>query len=176
MDQEARCRPRYDHVKFGRSKSKDKQKALLGVGSAIVDMAIEDACSSTEAFGVIPNSQGTDELFVFRCFDKITGNLAQPKSIICGVLKLGDKLRVLRDQDVFSLLDSIAMNVKPQSDSSRLPTLDNTERTNVNAIFAEVIAGLPTLKVPFKAPDIELLGVIRGEINLERIANMTPDM
>jgi ERCC4-related helicase len=157
-------KPRYDHIKFGRSKNKDSQKTILGIGSAVVDMAIDDACSFTETFGILDSSKKPEELFVFRCFDKITGNVAQPKSIICGVLKSTDKLRVLRDQDVFECLNSISAIVKLQNDHSPFSELDGIEQADTNAIRKEVIAGLPSLEVPFKAPDVELIGVIRGSL------------
>jgi len=158
-------KPRYDRIKFGRPKGKGRENTLLGIGSAIVDVAIEDACSNTESFGVLPNTEDTRELFVFRCFDKITGNVAAPKFIICGVLKSADDLRVLTDQDVFKLLDLFATNIKPQSENALLPKESNIEPSNMDAISNKIFASLPALKMPFQAPDIELLGILKGISN-----------
>ncbi len=154
-------KPRYERVKFGRTKSKEVQKSLLGIGSAVVDVAIETSCEITDSFATLPGADNTCEIFVFRSFDKVTRNIAQPKSIICGILKLTDSLKVLRDQEVFELLDGSAAVLKPQKEQAPGPQTTG-KRTDLGEMKTHLIADISKLNLPFTAPDFELLGVIVG--------------
>ena len=156
---------RYEDIKFGRAKNKAEQQTILGIGSAIVDAAIDEACARPDTFGNVSNGKPSEELFVFRCFDKITGNAAQPKSIICGVLKVADGRFVLRDQDVFRKLNSVAANLRPQVESGTVAPCMPAEAAEIDAVRSELVASLPQMKVPFKVPDFELLGVLRGRFD-----------
>jgi len=154
-------KPRYEQVKFGRAKSIEAQKSLLGIGSAVVDVAIETACEITDAFATLPGTDTDCELFVFRSFDRVTLNIAQPKSIICGIYKLPESFKVLRDEEVFGLLNQSAADLKPQNEQT--PTPEATcKRTNLEEITKHLIANISKLNLPFTAPDFELLGVIVG--------------
>jgi hypothetical protein len=102
-------------------------------------------------------------LLVFRCYDRITGNLSQPNAIICGVLCEAESFRTLKDWQVLRLLNELAGTVKPSADTDAEPTAAPAGKieilTKAEALLRE---DLPSLDLPFRQPELELLGIVVG--------------
>lgn len=78
-----------------------------------------------------------------------------------GVMKTEKQLRVLQDKEVFNLLNKIAATLKPQFDEVP-PRFTKSDQAQLDRIFQELTSRVPELMLPFKAPDLELIGVIKG--------------
>ena len=100
---------------------------------------------------------------VFRCYDRITGNLAQPKAIICGVICEVGSIRILKDWQVLQMLNELASTLRPLADSEPVAAAappGNAEiLTRAEALLREAF---PSLDLPFRQPELELLGIVAG--------------
>ena len=95
-------KPRYDDLQFVRRPLSRRRGTVLGVGNRLFDTALAQAQQHSEAYSVIASSAQDSILFVFRCYDLITGNIAQPKTIVCGVLAQASSIRILTDGQVYA--------------------------------------------------------------------------
>jgi hypothetical protein len=156
-------RPRYNDVQFCRKALTGEKCTILGVGSRLFDIALEQACALPDSYAAVTDRPESGLLLVFRCYDRITGNLGQPKSIICGVLREADSFRTLKDWEVLLLLNELAGTVKATAESEAEPTAapaGNIEMlTEAEALMRET---LPSMDLPFRQPELELLGIIAG--------------
>lgn len=160
---------RYDDVHFCR-KSAGKRGTVLGVGHKLLDAALEQACHLQDSYTSVGSNSAGASLFVFRCYDRITGNIAQPKTIIGGALYQAKSFRLLKDWQVLRLLNESSQRIKSsvEADSTPAPvTLGEVQiLADAEALMRDA---LPTLDLPFRQPDLELLGIIIG---IEGIAIM----
>jgi hypothetical protein len=157
-------KPRYDDVHFERRPSSGKKGTILGVGGRLFDAALEQACQLPDAYTEGAFGSETGLLFVFRCYDRITGNVAQPKTIIYGVLREGESIRILKDWQVLQMLNELASNLKPPADSD--PATSVSPRGNTETLIrAEDLLreAFSTLDLPFRQPELELLGIVAGK-------------
>jgi superfamily II DNA or RNA helicase len=160
--QTAGVRPRYDDVHFERKSPARGKGTILGVGSRLFDAALEQACELPESYAAITASK-SGFLLIFRCYDRITGNLAQPKSIIYGVIPELESIHILRDWQVLQALNEFAGTLKPMADSEMAPggappgKLENL--TRAESVLRQA---LPSLDLPFRQPELELLGIAAG--------------
>jgi superfamily II DNA or RNA helicase len=156
-------RPRYDDVHFDRKASSREKGTILGVGSRLFDVALEQACQQPDTYAAFTDGPETGLLLVFRCYDRITGNLAQPKTIIYGVIREAESIRILKDWQVLQMLNEIACTLKPLADSEPAPGAappGNREiLTRAEALLREAF---PSLDLPFRQPELELLGIATG--------------
>lgn len=159
-------KPRYTDVRFNRKPSSSGEKGtVVGVGSRLLDTALEQAGQLPESYAVVserPDSQSL--LLIFRCYDRITGNPGQPKTIMCGVLYEGDAFRTLKDWQVLLMLNELAGSVKPtvetEADRAAVAPTGNLEiLTKGEAVLREA---LPSLDLPYRQPELELFGIIAG--------------
>ena len=159
----AGVRPRYDDVHFERKPLSPKKGTILGVGSRLFDAALEQACQIPDTYAAVNDSPETRLLLVFRCYDRITGNLTQPKAIICGVIREAGPIRILKDWQVLQMLNELASTLRPSTDSEPFADaapLGNAEiLTRAEALLREAF---PSLDLPFRQPELELLGVVAG--------------
>jgi ERCC4-related helicase len=156
-------RARYDDVHFDRKRSSRKRGTVLGVGTRLLDQALEQACQLPDTYTTMGSDSDAAELFTFRCYDRITGNLAQPKTVIYGVICEKGKLRIIKDWEVLQLGNMLASTLKPLADSEAMPTTVRSGKKEVlSRAEALLRAALPTLGLPFRQPELELLGIIEG--------------
>jgi hypothetical protein len=67
----------------------------------------------------------TELMLVFRCYDRITGNPAQPKAVICGIICAARKLRIIKDWQVLQTANELASTIRPLLDSEASPITGN---------------------------------------------------
>ena len=156
-------RARYDDVHFERKPASPKKGTILGVGSRLFDAALDQACQLSETYAALADGSGPGTLLVFRCYDRITGNPAQPKTIIYGVICEVESMCILKDWQVLRMLNELAGPLKPAADSE--PTLGAAPPGNLEVLTqAEALLreAFPSLDLPFRQPELELLGIVAG--------------
>ena len=135
----------------------------VGVGNRLFDAALEQARKLVGAHTVVADELDAGLFFIYRCFDRITGNPGQPQSIICGVFCEGVTSRILKDWEVLSSLNRLTVNAKSSPD---LESETATGRPGCTEALKTAEVALreyfPFLDLPFRQPDLELLGVVSG--------------
>ena len=100
-------------------------------------------------------------LLVFRSYDLVTGNPAQPKSIILGVISKAGSVQLVKDWQVLKLLSTLASSIRSTTDtetpSNAVLPGERRILTQAEALLREAI---PTLNLPFRQTELELLGII----------------
>jgi superfamily II DNA or RNA helicase len=154
-------KPRYEDAHFERRPPSPKKGTILGIGSRVFDAALEQACHLTASYGVAHHGEDSGLLLIFRTYDRITGNPAQPKSIVLGVLQQGGEFRLLKDWQVLQFLSELASTIRTIADTEDAPDAtppgDRAVLTQGEALLREAF---PSLDLPFRAPELELLGII----------------
>jgi superfamily II DNA or RNA helicase len=160
----AGIRPRYEDVHFERKRPPRKKGTVLGVGSRLLDAALDQACQLPDTYAIVTDEVGPDLIFVFRCYDRITGNIAQPKAVICGVLYQGGTLHLIKDWQILSSANEVAGGVRPAAESE--PGLISVQPGSKDVLTrAELLLteSISSLDLPFRQPDLELIGVLGGK-------------
>jgi superfamily II DNA or RNA helicase len=156
-------KPRYDDLQFVRRPVSRRKGTVLGVGNRLFDTALAQAQQYSETYSVIASGGENSILFVFRCYDLITGNMAQPKTIVCGVLAQANSIRILTDGQVLQLLNDLATNVRPSPDSDTvLQASIPGDPGKLHRSEAFLRSALPSFDLPFRQPEVELLGILAG--------------
>lgn len=154
-------KPRYEDVHFERRPASPKRGTVLGVGCRVFDVALTQACQLADSYACVGDSGSKKLLLIFRTYDRITGNPAQPRSIVLGVSCQDHELELLKDWQVLQALNALSSLLKPAAIEGTGShhglrwgdeTLGNAEAVARNA--------LPSLDLPFRQPELELLGVI----------------
>lgn len=123
---------------------------------------MEQACGLSESYAAI-TAASSGLLLIFRCYDRITGNLAQPKSIVYGVISEAESIHILKDWQVLQLLNEVAGALKPMTDSETAPVaVPLGKLETLTRAEAELRRALPLLDLPFRQPALELLGIAAG--------------
>jgi len=154
-------KPRYEDAHFERRLPSQKKGTILGIGSRVFDAALAQACQLTDSYAVSQHGEASGLLFVFRTYDRITGNPAQPKSIVLGILQERDKFRLLKDWQVLQSLNALTVELKPLSNEENPPAnVPLGDQSVLQQADTVARAALPTLDLPFRQPELELLGII----------------
>ena len=149
-------RPRYDDVHFERKSSSGKKGTILGVGSRLFDTALEQACQLPDTYAAVTHGVFTGLLLIFRCFDRITGNLAQPKTVVCGILQDAQGMRLLKDWQVLQTLNELAGTIKPPAEADPAPGAAPAGDTDILSQAEAMLRGaFPSLDLPFRQPDLD---------------------
>ena len=153
-------KPRYEDVHFDRKPRSRSKGTIIGIGSRLFDAALEQACHLPDAFAAIEHTPAPSVLFVFRSYDRVTGNPAQPKSIILGLVAEAAELRLLKDWQVLESLNAIAALIKPSSDpDAAVSSVPAGNRELLSRAETQLRVALPSLDLPFRQPELELLGI-----------------
>ena len=156
-------RQRYDDVHFERKSLSRTKGTILGVGSRLFDSALQQACQMPDAYAAVSGHPQTSLLLVFRCYDRITGNVAQPKAVICGVIHEAGSIRMVKDWQVLQMLNELASTLRPSTDlepcADAAPVGSAEILTQAESLLREA---LPSLDLPFRQPELELLGIVAG--------------
>jgi len=159
----AGVRHRYDDAHFDRKAPSAKKGTILGVGSRIFDVALDQACHLPDVYASLTQDPDKRTLLVFRCFDRVTGNAAQPKAIISGAVRDAEGFQILKDWQVLLMLNELANIVKPPAEADPAPNAvtpgDCEVLSQAEALMRE---NFPSLDLPFRQPDLELLGIVAG--------------
>lgn len=156
---------RYQNVHFQRVLKSDASGILMGVGNRLFDAALEQALALQDNFTELSADAHSATLFVYRFFDRVTGNLAQPASVIAGVLEVNATKHLLRDWQVFELLNQIALTLKPGAENEPPKPQISSHKHRKKALHeAELFLNdqTPSLALSFVQTDFELLSVISG--------------
>jgi superfamily II DNA or RNA helicase len=152
---------RYEDVHFDRNSKNHRKGTILGVGTRLFDAALEQACHFPEAYTVVPTGAGTGPLLVFRSYDRVTGNPAQPKSIILGVACDAGRDRLLKDWEVLQWLNDFSLAIKPSAETEAvLGCVPSGDQDVLSKAETLVRSAFSSLDLPFRQPELELLGVI----------------
>lgn len=153
---------RYEDVHFDRKVKTGKKGTPIGVGTRLLEVALEQACSMQDSFTMIDHGQESRLLLIFRCFDRITGNATQPKSIICGLLFEQNQVQVLKDWEVLRLLNELAALSKIPAETEPMDPVPPGDQSILSEAEKKIREAFPSFALPFRQPDIELLGIISG--------------
>jgi ERCC4-related helicase len=154
---------RYDDVHFDRKALSGKKGTILGVGNRLFDAALDQASEFLDSYALAGSDSDRGTLLVFRCFDRVTGNPAQPKAIISGVLRDPEGLKILKDWQVLLMLNELANTVKPPTDTDPVPrSVTPGDPEVLSQAEALVRESLSSLDLPFRQPDLELIGIVAG--------------
>lgn len=154
-------RHRYEGLQFERKLPSSKRTMMMGVGNRLFDTALEQAVQLNGSYALTGDGILSGPLFVFRCYDRITGNVAQPKAIIVGVAISKDGLAFLQDWQVLSVLNSVAVQLKTVSinDEPDVGSLPGDAEFLAKALKL-AREGLSELEIPYNHPELELIGSI----------------
>ena len=156
-------RPRYDDVHFERNAASRVKGTILGVGSRLFDSALEQACQTPDTYTAVTDQGEKSLLLVFRCYDRITGNPSQPKTVICGVIWTVESIRIIKDWQILRVLNELAATLRPSTDSepyTQVAAPGNAEiLTRAESLLRDAF---PSLDLPFRQPELELLGIVGG--------------
>jgi ERCC4-related helicase len=156
-------RPRYDSVHFDRKAAPRRAGTVLGVGNRLFDAALGQACQLPDTFASVDLQSSADLLLVFRCYDRVTGNAAQPKAVICGVLVSSGGYQAIRDWQVMQILNELEQTARLPSGSESGQEGRLVGHGKVLGRAEVVMRGaFVLLDIPYRQPDLELLGVISG--------------
>ena len=158
----AGIKPRYEDAHFERRPPSLMKGTILGIGSRLFDAALQQACQLTDSYAVMAHhGEPSSLLLVFRTYDRITGNPAQPKSIVLGILNEGGEFRLLKDWQVLQSLNGLSSTMKPTVSEENTPA-SVLQGDQSLLIKAETVAraAIPSLDLPFRQPELELLGII----------------
>ena len=154
-------KPRYDDAHFERRPPTPMKGTILGIGSRVFDAALQQACQLTPSYAVSHQTDTPGVLFVFRTYDRITGNPAQPKSIVLGIHYMRGEFGLYKDWEVLQWLNAVSSNLKPLAGEETTPA---TAAPGDSALLARADAmaraALDSLDLPFRQPELELLGII----------------
>lgn len=154
-------RPRYDDAHFNRRTDPSSRGTILGIGSRVFDTALEQALRLPDCYAVFPCEGACDFLFVFRTYDRVTGNPAQPKSIMFGVIHDSAGYRIMMDWQLLLCLNHVADSTKvAATDDPPIAQVALGEPLILRGAESEARAAIPFLGLPFRQPDLELLGVV----------------
>jgi hypothetical protein len=156
-------KPRYDDLHFERRPSSRRKGAVLGVGNRLFDAALAQAGQFSDTHTVIALGSESGVLFVFRCYDRITGNIAQPKTVVYGVLAQENSIRILKDGQVLKMLNELASAIKSPTDSEPIVQVatpgDPKKLDQAEALLRDAFS---SLDLPFRQPEVELVGILAG--------------
>jgi ERCC4-related helicase len=159
----AAIRQRYEDVHFERKRSTRKKGTVLGVGNRLLDAALEQACKLPDTYASVGGDSPTELLLVFRCYDRITGNPAQPKAVICGIISGAGKLHIIKDWQLLQAANELASGIRPLLDSETAPTQVNPgDKGLLDRAEALLREAIPSMNLPFRQPELELLGIVAG--------------
>lgn len=157
----AGIKPRYDDAHFERRPSSQKKGTILGIGTRIFDTALAQACQLRDSYAVFHYGETSGLLLVYRTYDRITGNPAQPKSVIFGLSQERGKFRLLKDWQVLQSLNALTTELKPLSNAENQPTnVPLGDQSVLQQADTVARASLQELDLPFRQPEIELLGIL----------------
>ena len=136
---------------------------ILGVGSRLFDSALEQACQIPDTYTAVTDQGEKSLLLVFRCYDRITGNPSQPKTVICGVIWAVESIRIIKDWQILRVLNELAATLRPSTDTepyTQVAPPGNAEiLTRAESLLRDAF---PSLDLPFRQPELELLGIVAG--------------
>lgn len=156
-------RHRYDDAHFDRKSPSGKKGTILGVGSRLFDIALGQACDLPDGYTSASDGLAKQTLFIFRCFDRVTGNPAQPRAIISGVVHDSTGFQILKDWQVLLMLNELASVVRPSADADPTPSVVAPgDREMLSQAEVLMRRSFPSLDLPFRQPDLELLGIVAG--------------
>ena len=156
-------KPRYDDLHFQRRPTSRRKGAVLGVGNRLFDSALAQAVDFADAYSVVGFGSESGVLFIFRCYDRLTGNIAQPKTIVCGVIVRENSVQLLKDGQVLLFLNEVASTVRSGTDSELVvPVVVPGDPRKLAQAEALLRNSLPSLDLPFRQPEVELVGILSG--------------
>ncbi len=154
---------RYEDAHFQRSLPSSKKGTILGIGSRAFDAALDQACQLTYGYARLNQDASSPLLLVFRAYDRITGNPAQPKSIIFGIVRECGDFRLLKDWQVLQALNQFCSELKVLPvDVNAHPTVPQGDPTILSRAESVARSSIPSLALPFRQPELELLGIVAG--------------
>jgi superfamily II DNA or RNA helicase len=153
-----------ENVVFTRRPPKRGDWKVFGVGSPVVNQALDEAKNFEAPFAVLEPRDGlAGDLYVFQVEDKVTGSDTHIRKILCGLLREGENPPCFRsDADLIGLLNPVLEKL-PQASFSEATSPVNAVRpspSEIDVMRNRVIAELPCLRLPFRLPEVSLLGVL----------------
>ncbi|MCU1248750.1 MAG: type restriction endonuclease subunit [Edaphobacter sp.] len=156
-------KPRYDDLHFERRPSSRRKGAVLGVGNRLFDAALSQAGQFSDTYAVTAVDSESGVLFVFRCYDRITGNVAQPKTVVYGVHAQDNSICILNDGQVLKILNELAGAIKSPTELDPIAQIPNPgDPRRLEQAEALLRDALSSLDLPFRQPEIELVGILAG--------------
>ena len=116
-----------------------------------------------DIFASVDSASPDNLLLVYRCFDRVTGNAAQPKAVVCGVLISSGECQAIRDWQVMQILNELEPPARLSSSAEPEPQTRLVGDGKILERAEEVMReAFPLLDIPYRQPDLELLWIISG--------------
>jgi len=154
-----------ENLVFDRHPPKGSGWKVAGVGSPVVNQALAEA-QELDALVTVLEGEYCEhsDLYVFTIEDKLTGSSSQVKQVSCALLKRPKEEAVLiNDGELVAFLNGI-LNRLPASRFADPPVNELPARTfskpSLDALQSELLKQLPSLQLPFRMPDVRLVGTI----------------
>jgi superfamily II DNA or RNA helicase len=168
-------RPRYDDVHFDRRRPPRNRGTVLGVGTKLFDSALQQACTLPDSYASSTTDSEAALLVVFRCYDRLTGNPAQPKSAIAGVICSGDNFEIIKDWQVLEIANDLANATRIALDSDANPLVLKPENSELLSHAEDKLRNaVPLLEFPFRQPDVEVLAILRMALDPLKARGILP--
>jgi hypothetical protein len=155
-EDEPGVRSGYERMTFDRRAAGRDAQRVLGVGHKVIDLAVTQARAFPGRLGFLPSSQLPVPLFVFRLSDRATGTSATVRASVVAIDDRPEGPVVLRDWELLRRLNALRVGRSPQT--STVPGERGAGR--LAAAEACVRAAIPSLELPYRVPETELLGVL----------------
>lgn len=148
----------YRSAVFNRDQSsRNTAIQVIGIGHAAFDSAIAQAQAQDAALSAIPGL--VQPVVIARVFDRVTESTGAVRCRIFGVEipKVGAAAQVISDDALLIMLNGI----KSRGTDPYRPAVEQSEVEDHFARGMEaLVQALPGLKLPFKVPDVQPLGVL----------------
>lgn len=144
----------FQRIPFGRKET----RKMIGAGSPILEAALQQAGDFSVSVAFMGSEPLRETLWFFSVYDRITGGRGQIKKVIAGILDKPGARTLLKDWEILIYLNEASQRIKPSNESQVDPHLAIQQGIGMMESFLK--DHLDELRLPFKKPDIELLGVI----------------
>jgi len=157
-------RANYEQMVFDRSVGgRGGTVRVLGVGSKVVNAALQQARTFTESVTALPAAALTRPVFVFRIYDRITGGKFV-QSVIAGVefdTTEQQATTLLPDWQLLKLLNGLLENRSTRTmEATDSPVAPATVEASVATAQAFLRDQLGRFALPFTRPEIELTTIL----------------
>ncbi len=154
-----------ENIVFDRRPPKGSGWKVAGVGTPVVNQALAEAQESDALVTVLDGEYcENSDLYVFSIEDKLTGSSSQVKQVTCALLRYQDgETELLNDGELVTRLNGLLIRL-PAAQFTDSPPEALRSRKFSPSLFdqlrSELTGRLPELQLPFRMPDIRLIGCI----------------
>lgn len=152
----------YRDLRFERTSTVgSRAPATGGVGFAVFDAAMTQARECTACVTALPEELWPNLMFVFQINDRVTTTGATVRSVIAGVMKDDNEMRLIRDWEILRDLNGVLEKRTLRRDEAP-PRTSNADDFNLLSESASEFLkkNMETLELPYSQPETTLLATV----------------